>query len=89
MGNNADFIKEMFGNFENAYKKTSKYKDEGMLEIMLRKREFEETLDKMWTIYSSGNPRQIIEYNKQVDYIKGFGLKVLRNSAGKHKIITK
>lgn len=89
MGNYADYIKEMFENYESAYKNTSKYKDEVMLEIMIRKREYEETLDKMWNIYSKGNPRQVIEYNKQVDYIKSFGLKVLRNSAGKHKIITR
>lgn len=89
MGNNADFIKEMFENYANAYKNTSKYKDGGMLEISLRKREYEETLDKMWKIYSVGNTRQIIEYNKQVEYIKEFGFKVLRNSAGKHKIVSK
>ena len=41
----------------------------------------------MWDIYRKGNPQQIVEYNKGVAQIKECGLKVLRNSAGKHKIV--
>ena len=46
----------IFGDYFNAYKNTSKYKDESMLEITLRKKEFEQNLDDMWAIYSRGNP---------------------------------
>lgn len=84
MGNFENFFKDYF----NAYKNTSEYKDNSMLEITLRKKEFEQNLDDMWTIYARGNPRQIIEYQKGIDNIKNAGLKVLRNSEGKHKIVT-
>lgn len=83
MGNYED----IFGDYLSAFKSTSKYKDECMMEIVLRKKDFEKNLDDMWSIYSKGNPIQIIEYNKGVDKIKRAGLKVLRNSVGKHKII--
>lgn len=86
---NSDYFNNYFNNYFDAYKHTSDYKDAGMIEIMTRKKEFEEHLDKMWKIYSSGNPAQIVEYNKQVNSIKESGLKVLRNSAGKHKITYK
>lgn len=81
-------FENMFGDFFNAYKNTSKYKDESMLEITLRKKEFEHNLDDMWAIYRRGNTQQIVEYQKGVDQIKKAGLKVLRNSEGKHKIVT-
>lgn len=81
-------FENIFGDYFNAYKNTSKYKDESMLEITLRKKEFEQNLDDMWAIYSRGNPQQIVEYQKGVDQIKSVGLKVLRNSQGKHKIVT-
>ena len=58
-----------------------------MLEIALRKKEFEEHLNKMWRIYSTGNVSQIMEYNKQVESIKQRGYKVMRNSEGNHKLI--
>lgn len=61
-------------------------KDEQKLEIACRKRVYEETLDEMWNIYMV-NPRQIIEYNKQLAVIKECGCKVLRNNIGKHKIV--
>lgn len=84
----------MNGNFEDilndyldAYKNTSKYKDSSMMEIVMRKTEFEKNLDEMWKIYSSGMTEQIINYNKGVSQIKDAGLKVFRNSAGKHKIV--
>lgn len=77
----------MFNNYFNAYKNTSDYKDSSMLEIALRKEEFEENLDKMWSTYSSGCIQQIVEYNKGVNQIKYTGFKVYRNSSGKHKIV--
>ena len=80
-------FENIFGNYFDAYKNTSKYKDQSMLEITLRKKEFEQNLDDMWAIYARGNSRQIVEYQKGVDQIKNVGLKVLRNSEGKHKIV--
>lgn len=53
----------------------------------MRKTEFEKNLDEMWRIYSSGVTGQIVNYNKGVSQIKDTGLKVFRNSAGKHKIV--
>lgn len=80
-------FEDIFGDYFDAYKTTSKYKDQSKMEIMFRRQEFEKTLDDMWSNYSKGMASQIIEYNKQIDSIKGCGLKVLRNSAGKHKIV--
>lgn len=80
--------KQLHDMFE-AYKHTSEYKDRGMIEIMARREEFERNLDEMWAIYCSGNLRQSIEYRKGVDQIKSAGLTVLRNKAGKHKIVYK
>lgn len=57
------------------------------MEIMFRRHEFEKTLDDMWSNYSKGMSSQIIEYNKQLNSIESCGLKVLRNSDGKHKIV--
>lgn len=51
--------------------------------------EFEKNLDNMWAIYTKGNPKQIVEYFKGVNYIKSLGFKILRNSVGKHKLILK
>ena len=91
MSNNSDFTNNMFGDifgdYFNAYKQTGRYRDDGMLEVALRKKEFEEHLDKMWRIYSTGNVSQIVEYNKQVESIKQYGYKVMRNSAGSHKLV--
>lgn len=84
MGN----FEDIFGNYFDAYKNTSEYKDSSMLEITLRKSEFEKNLDDMWAIYSRGVVGQIVNYNKGVEQIKSAGLKVFRNSVGKHKIIT-
>ena len=78
-----DFINEWF----NAYQHTSGYRDDNMLNIAMRKEEFEDQLNEMWHIYSTGQVRQIIEYNKQVSEIKRYGYKVMRNSEGKHKIV--
>lgn len=79
--------REFIDNYFNAYKHTSGYKDRSMMNIMAKRSEFEKNLDDMWKIYIGGNPAQITEYNKGVQNIKEAGLKVLRNSAGKHKII--
>lgn len=84
MDNYNDFINDFF----SAYMNTSNFKDSSMMEIMGRRKEFEENLDNMWRIYMSGNTAQIIEYNNGVYQIKHCGLKVLRNSAGKHKIVS-
>lgn len=83
MGN----FENIFGNYFDTYKTTSNYKDKSKMEIMLRKKEFEDHLNDMWAIYSKGNPAQIVEYNKQVNSIKDAGLKVMRNSDGMHKIV--
>ncbi len=80
-------FENIFGNYFDAYKNTSKYKDDSMLEIALRKSEFEKNLDDMWAIYRSGNVRQVVEYQKGLEQIKSCGLKVYRNSEGKHKIV--
>ena len=56
-------------------------------ELVVRRTEFENHLNEMWAIYINGNPAQIVEYNKQVESIKRSGGKVLRNSAGIHKIV--
>lgn len=83
MGN----FEDIFGNYFDAYKNTSQYKDSSMMEIALRKSEFEKNLDEMWEIYSKGVTKQIVQYNKGLEQIKSTGLKVFRNSVGKHKII--
>ena len=80
-------FENIFGDYFNAYQNTSKYKDKSMLEITLRKKEFEKNLDDMWAIFGKGNTKQIIEYQKGVDQIKKAGLKVMRNSQGRHKIV--
>lgn len=80
---------DIFGDWFNAYQQTSKYRDSAMLEISLRKREFEQNLDEMWSIYGKGVVSQIVEYNKGVEYLKSNGYKVLRNSEDKHKIVLK
>ena len=71
----------------SSYEHSSEYKDRLMMEIMFKRREFEQNLDDMWAVYSSGNIRQVVEYQKGVDQIKNVGLKVLRNSKGKHRIV--
>lgn len=68
---------------------SSRYNYNSAMEIMFRREEFEKNLDEMWAIYAKGNTRQIVEYNKQKEQIKSTGLKVLRNSAGKHKIVAR
>lgn len=79
-------IKDVLNDYFNTYKTTSEYKDRGKMEVMCKRKSFEQNLDTMWDIYRRGNPQQIVEYNKGLAQIKECGLKVLRNSAGKHKI---
>ena len=80
---------DIFTDYMNAYKSTSGYKDGLKMEIYLRKAEYEEHLDKMYANYIHGCAHQIISYNEQIGDIKSAGLKVLRNSSGKHKIVIK
>ena len=84
MSNNFENI---FGNYFDAYKNTSNYKDRGMLEIALRKTEFEKNLDEILAIYRKGVVQQAVNYNKGLDQIWNCGLKVYINSEGKHKIV--
>ena len=83
MGN----FEDIFGDLYNGYRGTSKYNDDMRMDIVLSKHKYEESLDEMWSVYSKGIPWQLIEYNKAVNDIKNAGLKVLRNSSGKHKIV--
>lgn len=83
MDDSKKFIEDLFGSFKH----TSRYKDSAMMEIMCRRQEFEENLDKMWQTYRSGYLQQVVEYKKQVQDIKDAGLVVLRSkTTGKHKI---
>lgn len=80
-------FENIFGDYFDAYKSTQKYKDDSKMEIMFRRKEFEKNLDDMWANYSKGMVAQLVNYNKQLESIKSCGLKVLRNSSGKHKIV--
>lgn len=80
-------FENIFGDYFDAYKTTSRYMDDSKMEIMFRRQEFEKNLDDMWANYSKGIVVQLVNYNKQLDSIKSCGLKVLRNSSGKHKIV--
>lgn len=80
---------DIFTNYMDAYKSTSRCMDNLKMNIYLRKAEYEEHLDKMYANYIHGCTRQIISYNGQIRDIKSAGLKVLRNSSGKHKIVIK
>lgn len=80
--------KKMLDDMLNAFRHTSDYKDSAMLDIMFNREKYEQHLDEMWRIYTSGNMKQVFEYRKQIDSIKSAGLKVLRSkSTGKHKIV--
>ena len=57
MSNFENIFGDVFGNYFDAYKNTSRYKDESMLEIAMRKKEFEQNLDDMWAIYRRGNTK--------------------------------
>lgn len=81
--NNAE---KMLHDIFEAYKHTSGFKDRSMIEVMLRKQEYEENLDKMWA-NASRNLRQLPIYKEQVKYLKSLGITTMRNSAGKHKLV--
>ena len=80
-------FENIFGDYFDAYKTTSRYREDSKMEIMFRRQEFEKNLDDMWANYSKDMVVQLVNYNKQLDSIKSCGLKVLRNSSGKHKIV--
>lgn len=80
---------DMLTDYMDAYKSTNGFADGLKMEIYLRKAEYEEHLDKMYANYIHGCAHQIISYNEQIGDIKSAGLKVLRNSSGKHKIVIK
>lgn len=78
----------LFGNgFMDAYKRTSKYKDSAMMEVYMRRQEFEKRLDEMWANCSK-NIKQYEAYHGQIQIIKEAGLIVQRSkSTGKHRIV--
>ena len=80
---------DMLTDYMDTYKSTGRYMDKLKMDIYLRKAEYEEHLDKMYANYIHGCAHQIISYNEQIGDIKSAGLKVLRNSSGKHKIVIK
>lgn len=88
MATNDEKINAFLNGFKDAYKRTSDYKDSAMMEIYLRRQEFEKNLDDMWSRCFPGNYRQMAVYKEQVQHIKSVGLVVMRSkSTGKHKIV--
>ena len=82
-----DAQKKLHDMFE-AYKHTTEYKDRSMMEIIVRRQEFEQRLDDMWRIYCRGNLQQVVAYKAQIADIKSAGLVVMRSkTTGKHKIV--
>ena len=80
--------KNILNDMLNTYKKTSDYRDGVVMDIGLNKAKYEEHLDKMWAAYGSGLMLQVVEYKKQVQYIKDAGFTVMRSkTTGKHKIV--
>lgn len=77
---------KMLHDMFEAYKHTSEFKDSSMMEVMVRKREFEENLDEMWA-NSVWNMQQLAIYKKEVKHLKSLGITTMRNSAGKHKLV--
>ncbi len=80
---------DMLTDYMDTYKSTGRCMGKLKMDIYSRKAEYEEYLDKMYANYMHGCTRQIISYNEQIGDIKSAGLKVLRNSSGKHKIVIK
>ena len=85
MSQNNNF-ETLFGDFFKTYENSYQNRDNIAFEITLQKQKYEENLDEMWRNIPY-NPKQIMEYNKQVDTIKSAGFRVYRNSEGKHKIV--
>lgn len=80
--------KKILDDMMDTYKRTSDYRDSAVMDIGLNRTKYEEHLDKMWTAYCSGCMHQVVEYKKQINYIKEAGFTVKRSkSTGKHKIV--
>ena len=88
MATNEEQFKDFFSGYTEAFKHTSRYKDGALMEIWIRRKEFEQRLDDMWRIYTMGNLKQVVAYKQQVKDIKDAGLIVQRSkSTGKHRIV--
>ena len=83
----SDFLNDFFKAANESDYSKMKNEHSARVEIAIRKKEFEENLDAMWDVYKKGNTKQILEYNKQKEYIKSLNIKVFRNSEGKHKLV--
>ena len=82
--------RSFFDDLLNAYGNSNctKVEDERRqrVDIALRKKEYEKTLDEMWINYCKF-PSTINQYNNQKAIIKDCGCKIFRNSKGQHKIV--
>lgn len=79
---------KILGDMFDTYKRTSDYHNSIIMDIGLNRAKYEEHLDKMWATYRNGLMDQVIEYKKQIQYIKDAGFTVKRSkSTGKHKIV--
>lgn len=65
---------------------TGKYRDSSKMEIALRKAEFEKSLNDFYAAYRKNPILYAVKYQEQLKVVKETGCKVLRNSAGIHKI---
>ncbi|MFR3656799.1 MAG: hypothetical protein ACLTWK_00785 [Eisenbergiella sp.] len=65
---------------------TGKYRDSSKMEIALRKAEFEKSLNDFYAAYRKNPILYAVKYQEQLKAVKESGCKVLRNSAGIHKI---
>ena len=77
---------DIFGNIFDAYNTAWNYQDSSKMEIALRKEEFEKALNDFYEAYRSNPMLYAVEYQEQLKVVKDSGCKVLRNSAGRHKI---
>ena len=77
---------DIFGNIFDAYNTAWNYQDSSKMEIALRKEEFEKALNDFYEAYRSNPMLYSVKYQEQLKVVKDSGCKVLRNSAGKHKI---
>ncbi len=77
---------DIFGNIFDAYNTAWNYQDSSKMEVALRKEEFEKALNDFYEAYRSNPMLYAVKYQEQLKVVKDSGCKVLRNSAGKHKI---
>ena len=77
---------DIFGNIFDAYNTAWNYQDSSKMEIALRKEEFEKALNDFYEAYRSNPMLYSVKYQEQLKVVKDSGCKVLRNSAGRHKI---